>query len=202
MQSASSFDKLVHKWSEWRHWRKIHKYGGSALMTCIGVQPLRQTTFNFSEGRCLPRLALHRYTFKLTPLPPDLFDCYGCLRKIRRRHYHINRATGTRRTGNLSSPSSMEARRNRTSDTFGVTSEGQWKTVNLRVGIFDGYDEGSITTSRRGTAALRHTIKLTIETSLDTIMKGSTTNRNWSTLSPAMEITHICKCGGEETMHM
>ncbi len=24
--------------------------------------------------------------FKLTPLPPALFDCYGCLRKIRSRH--------------------------------------------------------------------------------------------------------------------
>ena len=114
-----------------------------------------------------------------------------------RRHYHINRATGTRRTGNLSSSSSMEARSNRTSDTFGVTSEEQWQTV--RVGIFDEYDEWSIKTSRRGAAALRHTIKLTIETSLDTIMKGSTTkcvdqflfNRNWSTLSPAMETTHI-----------
>ena len=28
----------------------------------LGVQPLRQTTFNFSEGRCLPRLTLPRYT--------------------------------------------------------------------------------------------------------------------------------------------
>ena len=54
--------------------------------------------------------------FKLTPLPPELFDCYGCLRKIHRHHYNINRATGTRRTGNLSSSSSMEARSNRTSD--------------------------------------------------------------------------------------
>ncbi len=130
----------------------------------LGVQPLRQTTFNFSEGRCLPRLAV--LLFKLTPLPPDLFDCYGCLRKIRRRHYHINRVTGTRRTGNLSSSSSMEARSNRTSDTFGVTSEGQCRTV--RVGIFDGYDEGSIKTSRRGAAVLCRTIKLTIETSLPT----------------------------------
>ena len=67
-----------------------------------------------------------------------LFDCYGCLRKIRRRHYHINRATGTRRTGNLSSSSSMEAISNSTSDTFGVTSEGQW---TVRVGILDRYDE-------------------------------------------------------------
>ena len=57
---------------------------------------------------CLDILML----FKLTPLPPDLFDCHGCLRKIRRRHYHINRATRTRRTGNLSSSSSMEARSN------------------------------------------------------------------------------------------
>ena len=86
---------------------------------------------------CLDTLLL----FKLTPLPPALFDCYGCLRKIRRRHYHIDRATGTRRKGNLSSSSSMEARSNRTSDTFGITSEGQWRTVGLRVGIYDGYDE-------------------------------------------------------------
>ena len=57
---------------------------------------------------CLDTLML----YKLTPFNPYLFDCYGCLRKIRRRHYHINRATGTRRTGNLSSSSSMEARRN------------------------------------------------------------------------------------------
>ena len=28
----------------------------------LGVQPLRQTTFTFSEGRCLPRLALPPYT--------------------------------------------------------------------------------------------------------------------------------------------
>ncbi len=31
-------------------------------MTWIGVSTLRQTTFNFSEGMCLPRLALPRYT--------------------------------------------------------------------------------------------------------------------------------------------
>ena len=140
----------------------------------LGVHPLRQTPFNFSEGRCLPRLALPRYTSVIqadvTPPPPALFDCYGCLRKIRRRHYHINRATGTRRTGNLSSLSSLEARSNRTSDTFGVTSDGQRRIV--RVGIFDGYDEWSIKTSRRGTAALCHTIKLTIETSMPTWIKS------------------------------
>ncbi len=28
----------------------------------LGVQSLRQTTFKFSEGRCLPLLALPRYT--------------------------------------------------------------------------------------------------------------------------------------------
>ena len=28
----------------------------------LGVQPLRQTTLNFSEGRRLPRLTLPRYT--------------------------------------------------------------------------------------------------------------------------------------------
>ena len=31
-------------------------------MTWIGVSTLRQTTFNFSEGMCLPRLAVPRYT--------------------------------------------------------------------------------------------------------------------------------------------
>ena len=87
------------------------------------------TTFNFSEVRCLPRLTLLRYTSVIqadaTSSIPALFDCYGCLGEIRRRHYHINRATGTRRTGNLSSSSSMEASSNMTSDTFGVSSEGQ-----------------------------------------------------------------------------
>ena len=61
------------------------------------------------DWSCLDTLLL----FKLTPLHPALFDCHGCLRKIRRRHYHINRATGTRRTRNLSSSSSMEARINK-----------------------------------------------------------------------------------------
>ena len=59
-------------------------------------------------------LALHRYTF-VTPADAtssSSLRLYGCLRKIRRHHYHINRATGTRRTGNLSSSSSMEARSN------------------------------------------------------------------------------------------
>ena len=83
---------------------------------------------------CLDILML----FMLTPLPPALFDCYGCLRKIRRRHYHINRTTGTRRTGNQSSSPSMEPRSNRTSDTFGVTSKDNEEPY---VGTFDGYDE-------------------------------------------------------------
>ena len=88
---------------------------------------------------CLDTLLL----FKLKSLTPALFDCYGYLGKICRRHYHIHRATGTRRTGNLSSSSSMEARSNkknsvaqdwhRTSDIFDVDFRRTMK--NLRSNI-------------------------------------------------------------------
>ena len=65
------------------------------------------------KGRGSPSIgpaSIHFCYSGLTPPHPALFDCYGCLMKICRRHYHINRATKTRRTGNLSSSSSVEAR--------------------------------------------------------------------------------------------
>ena len=104
--------------------------------------------------------------------PPALSGCYGCLRKIRRRHYHINRAPGTRRTGNLSSSSSMEARSNRTSDTFGVTSEGQPRTVRRNIWwiwLMIYQSEPGEKEQRRVTW-----FKLTIETSLPTWIQAWT----------------------------
>ena len=126
MQSASSSHKIVHSQvitiktlNEDTQIRRVCVYDMD-----IGSQPygrlllIPEKECGSLDWPCLDTLLL----FKLTPLPSDLFDCYGCLRKIHRHHYHINRTTGTRRTGNLSSSSSMEARSNRSSDRFGITS--------------------------------------------------------------------------------
>ena len=135
MQSASSFHKLVHSQVITM---KTLKEDAQIRRVCVydTYKPYGRLLLIFQKGSasldwpCLDTLLL----FKLTPLPPSLFDCYGCLRKIRRRHYHINRATGTGRTGNLSSASSMEARSkknsvgqdwHRTSDISGIMPEGQ-----------------------------------------------------------------------------
>ena len=61
--------------------RKIHKYGGSAFMTCINLRPYGRQLLNSQKGGvsldwpCLETLM----SLKLTPLRPAFFDCYSCL---------------------------------------------------------------------------------------------------------------------------
>ena len=92
VQSASSFHKLVHSQvitmktlkEDTQIWRVCLYDMDTSYSRLLLISQKGGVSLNWP---CLDTLVL----VKLAPLPPALYDCYGCLMKIRRRYiyYHI-----------------------------------------------------------------------------------------------------------------